>query len=144
MKSFQVKAFTKGKPHFIDATYVDGHILEVQLAKAFKVMREAANADGVDLVITSGFRTMEQQTKLFEARKDPKASASLGTAAAPGFSRHQNGKAIDVRTGISKPGFIAGKSSPVWEWIKTNAPLYGFEILRVLDEPWHLEFEPRT
>src|SRR5262245_2497452 len=44
----------------------DGVLMEVRLAAAWSSMRDAAAADGVTLVPTSGFRTMEEQRQLWE------------------------------------------------------------------------------
>lgn len=71
-----------------------------------------------------------------------------GRIAAPGYSNHQNGIAVDLFQ-IRKPGHEVANSSSdaaraIWRrswfygWLKQNAAAYGFEQLPT--EEWHWEF----
>ena len=90
---------------------------------AYIAMSAAAKAAGIKLQITSGFRTMEEQTRL--KKKKP------SLAAKPGYSNHQNGIAIDMDCTNIK----------VYEWLTRNAINFGF-IRTVPWEIWHWEFKP--
>ena len=99
--------------------------VEVATAKAFLAMREAARADGVDLWIRSGFRSMEQQRWLYAAWK-----AGWGNKAArPGHSNHQSGRALDLY--VDDPA--------TYGWLKQHARRFGFKET-VRGEPWHWEY----
>lgn len=125
-------AYKNGQPiGQIALTKVDGKLVEVATAKAFLAMKAAAKAAGVDLTLQSGFRTMEEQTRL-------RAAYEAGTgnlAAIPGYSNHQNGVAIDI-------GVRSSFQSPEYLWLAQHAKDYGF-VNTGKDfsqpEPWHWE-----
>jgi D-alanyl-D-alanine carboxypeptidase len=122
-----------------------------EMKAAWEPMRDAAKLFGLDLVPTFGFRTMTEQTKLFEERMDRETDpphileqkerirALKGIAARPGYSLHQSGRALDLKTGLTAAAFRRGERSPVFLWLEANAPKYGWAVLRVKSEPWHLE-----
>lgn len=123
------QAWRNGKPVDVQLMAIDdkGNMLEVRAATAFIAMRAAAAAAGVPMVVESAFRTMEQQTLLWTAymsgeRTDP--------TAAPGYSPHQNGVAVDVTT--------ARGTNATYHWLVRNAHLFGFKAT-VASEPWHWE-----
>lgn len=147
-------AYKRGQPTGeVELERVDGVWMTAELEAAWAPMRDAAAADGITLVPTFGFRRAEEQRRLFELRMDqPGDSAEVkarkaatrardGIAARPGWSRHQSGTAIDVRTGLTAAAFREGKRTEIFLWLEANAPRFGFGVLRVKDEPWHLELE---
>lgn len=122
------------------------HLVEVVAAGAFERMQAAAKAAGITLTITSGFRTMEKQTELYnEYQKqlklwnEGKRSTKPTPAARPGYSNHQNGTAIDIAVEGNNP------SSRTYQWLAANAPKYGFTNTagKSFDPPeyWHWEFK---
>lgn len=86
-------------------------------------MKEAAAKDGVDLEVTDGFRTNQEQKDVL-AQVGPFTGSS--GAAQPGHSPHQNGVAVDV---ADTPGAKA--------WVAENGGRFGFE--RTNGEDWHFE-----
>jgi LAS superfamily LD-carboxypeptidase LdcB len=128
-----------------------GVLLTPELVALFASMQAAAAADGVELVLTDGVRTHEEQTRLYLERMDqPGDDAATrarkaelrrvrGIAARPGWSRHQSGHALDVRTGLTAAAFRRGERTPTYRWLEEHAPRFGFRVLAVKDEPWHLE-----
>ncbi|HEV2772832.1 MAG TPA: M15 family metallopeptidase [Thermoleophilaceae bacterium] len=67
--------------------------------------------------------------------------------AAPGYSLHNNGLAIDFGTHDSGMalGASSGQRRPwraswLWEWMVANANRYGFFQNTSIDEPWHWEY----
>ena len=126
-------AYKSGKPiGQIKLTKVDGKLIEEGAAQAFLAMRAAAAADGVTLTLSSGFRTMEEQERLYAAYK-----AGTGNyAAKPGYSNHQNGTALDIQVDGSF-------QSPEYRWLADNAGEFGFENTGKTfpqPEPWHWEW----
>ena len=57
--------YVKGDPFEITVVTVDGKPVEVQTANAYYQMAEAAAGDGVNIKVVSGFRTMAEQTYLY-------------------------------------------------------------------------------
>ena len=130
--------------------------LQRDAASSLMAMRSAAAADGVDLVVLSGFRSIALQKHLFfdvkSARNHP-ASERARVSAPPGFSEHATGFAIDLGDG-SQPGANLSQSfehTLAFSWLKANAARYQF-VLSFPDgnsqgvsyEPWHWRYEGST
>jgi hypothetical protein len=105
--------------------------LAMRTAAPYAALVNAAAGDGILVTLNSGFRSYPEQKHLHEGfvKKLP----GFNTAAKPGFSNHQNGIAFD----LSVPG---GDGNPTYEWLKRNAPKFGF-VRTVSKEPWHWEFD---
>lgn len=125
-------AYANGVPiGQIELTHVDGIPIEIATATAFLLMRAAAQTAGITLRLESAFRTMEEQERLYRAYLD----GSGNLAAPPGYSNHQNGRAID----ISVRGSF---TSPEYVWLAANARRFGFVNTGKnfsQPEPWHWE-----
>lgn len=125
-------AYKNGKPlGQIKLTVVDGVSVETITAQAFRAMQAAAKAAGVHLTLASGFRTMEEQERLYKAYLD----GTGNLAAKPGYSNHQNGIAIDI-------GVRSSFTSPEYLWLAQNAADFGFVNTGKnfsQPEPWHWE-----
>lgn len=126
---------------------------------SIKDMFEAADNDGIDLVICSPYRSDNHQEYLFNKKINNYLDEGVSymdayckTAQAvtiPGTSEHQVGLALDI---VSKgyrsldAGFGETKEG---KWLASNAPKYGF-ILRYPEdkyestgieyEPWHFRY----
>lgn len=146
------RAYARGKAlGLVDLEQVDGVLMTAELKAAWVPMREAAALSGLELIPTFGFRTMTEQTRLFEDRMDRdtdppnerERKAQIrkvkGIAARPGYSLHQSGRALDVRTGLTAAAFARGERTPAFLWLEANAARFGWAVLRVRSEPWHLE-----
>jgi hypothetical protein len=81
-------------------------------------MAAAARRAGIELSITSGYRSDAEQARLFAAHPDPK------WVAPPGKSLHRLGTELD----LGPPGAYA--------WLAANAPRFEF-VKRYSWEPWH-------
>jgi len=95
-----------------------GKPMRPDVALAFDRMAAAARADGVDLLITSAFRTDAEQAALFAAHPDPK------WVAPPGKSLHRLGTELDLGP------------SAAYRWLAANAGRFHF-LQRYSWEPWH-------
>lgn len=120
------QGYTRGVPRTICVVTLQGKMVEVNTARAFQRMANAARTDGVNLYINSGFRTMDQQRYLYNLYQ-----RGLGNLAAyPGFSNHQSGIALDIDIRAN------------W-WLIRNAASYGFRRT-VPSEDWHWEWNGTT
>jgi LAS superfamily LD-carboxypeptidase LdcB len=101
----------------------DGARLWTPAADAYLAMKEAAREDGVNFILTEGYRDFAGQVIMKQRYgKD---------AAEPGTSVHGWGRAID----ISSPG--------AQEWIVKNGRRYGWirpSWASFSYEPWHFEY----
>ena len=117
--------YRNGRKHTVQLVQVGWADVEVKTAKAFLLMRDAAAADGIDLVIRSGFRSHERQRWLYEAWK----AGHGAKAAKPGYSVHEAGRALDL--------YLDGDT---YAWLEKHARRFGFHRT-VRGEPWHWEFK---
>lgn len=129
---------------FEEAVYENYGLLDsnIRLSKnieeKFSEMVQAANKDGVkDFLINSGYRTLEEQTFLYQ---------EMGSSYAlpAGHSEHNLGLSLDVGSKQMKMS-----EAPEGKWIEENAWKYGFvlrypedktEITGIQYEPWHIRY----
>lgn len=108
-------------------------------------MKSDATAIGLNLYISSGFRSYDYQEGLYQSyvNRDGKEAADTYSAR-PGHSEHQSGLAFDLNTVDSS--FAATNEG---KWVHDNAHLYGFIIRYPKDksnetgykyESWHLRY----
>ena len=110
-----------------------GESLSPGAAASFNAMSQAYAAQtGVALCITDSYRSLPDQISIKGKRGR--------FAATPGTSRHGLGHAVDLCGGVQSFG------SPAHQWMRQNAPLYGWfhpswaAAGGSLPEPWHWEF----
>ena len=115
-------------------------------ARAWREMKRAAAADSVELLLVSGFRSISYQTELFRKKlaSGQHIDAILAVNAAPGFSEHHTGKAVDIATPGSRPLTEEFETSVAFGWLNRNAERFGFSMPYGRDsafgfcyEPWH-------
>jgi len=102
--------------------------LDPALRHAFAVARRDAAAQGIEMSITSGWRSHAEQAALFAAavRNYRSAAAASHWVLPPGQSAHERGAAIDV-------GPAEGAA-----WLDAHGVHYGL-CRRYQNEPWHFE-----
>ena len=115
-------------------------------AARWQQMVEAAGGDGIRLLIVSGFRSVEYQAQLIRSKLEAGQSIEdiLEVNAAPGFSQHHSGAAVDIATPGSRPLTEEFEASDAFAWLGSNAGEYGFSMTYPRDnsfgfiyEPWH-------
>jgi len=113
-------------------------------AASWQEMLTAAREDGITLMIVSGFRDFEYQASLI--RKKINAGQVLGDIlevnAAPGFSEHHSGRAVDVASPGSRPLTEEFEMSEAFAWLEQNAADYGFSMSYPRDNPEGFIYEP--
>lgn len=120
--------------------------LAPRAARAWGRMREAAAQAGIELEIVSAFRGIEYQLGILKRKLDRGQSMQeiLRVSAAPGYSEHHTGRALDITT----PGYAALEEeferSPAFAWLRKNAETYKFRLSYprgnrhgIAYEPWH-------
>jgi Transglycosylase SLT domain/D-alanyl-D-alanine carboxypeptidase/Putative Flp pilus-assembly TadE/G-like len=102
--------------------YRQGKPMRPDVAQAFDRMAGAARSEaGLQLVVTSGFRSDEEQARLWAANPDPK------WVAPPGTSLHRYATELD----LGPPAAYA--------WLEANCRRFGF-LKRYAWEPWHFGY----
>jgi D-alanyl-D-alanine carboxypeptidase len=144
---------SRGLKPYLEATelvVVDEGDPPKQLAPAaahrWAQLKRAAAGDGVGLVLISGFRGLDRQRELIEAKlkKGDDLDKILKILAAPGYSQHHTGLALDIGTGTSVDVTEAFETTDAFAWLALHAGEYGFVMpyprgnhYGFIYEPWH-------
>lgn len=124
----------------------DGRELRLvpDVAAAWESMRRAAAAEQVTLLLISGFRSVDYQRQIIErkrARGDTLESI-LRVNAAPGFSEHHTGRAVDIGTPGSKPLEEEFETTEAFRWLLREAAGFGFHLTYPRNNPQGIVYEP--
>ena len=113
-------------------------------AKRWSEMVAAARADDVLLMIVSGFRSFEYQAALIRKKLDAGQTISeiLTVNAAPGFSQHHSGTAVDIASPGSRPLTEAFEQTAAFAWLERSAGDFGFGMSYPRDNPCGFVYEP--
>jgi D-alanyl-D-alanine carboxypeptidase len=120
--------------------------LAPETAAAWRSMKRRAADEGVQLLLVSGFRSIRHQAEIIRRKLAAGQSIEdiLAVNAAPGFSEHHTGRAVDVATPGTRPLTEEFESSPAFRWLEANAVSFGFRMPYVRNnrfgftyEPWH-------
>jgi D-alanyl-D-alanine carboxypeptidase len=126
--------------------------LRVDAAAAWARMRAAALRDDVVLEAISGYRSHDYQLGIFERKRARGLSVDdiLAVNAAPGFSEHHSGCALDIGAPGEPPAEESFEGTDAFAWLSRNAGAHGFTMSYPRDnphgivyEPWHWAFSPR-
>ncbi len=131
--------------------YGRDEFLEREAAEAFNQMKLSAKNSGINLIIISGFRSIESQKQLFQKQiqKQGTKEAAARLSAPPGHSEHHTGYALDI--GDEKQPLkdlkFEFENTKAFEWLLMNGVTYGFELSfpknnnqQVSFEPWHWRY----
>jgi LAS superfamily LD-carboxypeptidase LdcB len=117
--------------------------LEPAAAAAFARMEADAHAAGIQLPISTAYRSRTWQQRLYDAYQAYLAGKGpwAPQAARPGTSLHEKGKAIDFN-GVdpAKSNYNPARRA----WLLTHGPQYGWINVGMTfknKEPWHFEFK---
>lgn len=115
-------------------------------ARAWRRMRAAARADGVSLEAISGYRSHDYQLGIFERKlaRGQSLAQILVVNAAPGYSEHHGGCALDMGTPGEAPAEESFEATPAFGWLRDHAGGHGFRMSYprgnphgINHEPWH-------
>lgn len=118
--------------------------LAPRAAAAWKTMRAAADRDGIRLLPLSGFRSVARQARIIRRKlaAGQRIPDILRLVAAPGYSEHHTGRAID----IGAPGETDLEESfartTAFRWLRKNAAHFGFHLSYPRGNPHGIAYEP--
>lgn len=120
-------------------------------AGAMEKMFAAAKADGINLMLSSGYRSYAEQVSLYNSYASQYGAQEADTfSARPGHSEHQTGLAADIEP-VSRNCEVAQcfESTPEGRWLAANCYKFGF-VIRYQKatqsltgyeyEPWHVRY----
>ena len=125
--------------------------LALAAARAWQRMHAAATQAGVELLVVSAFRSIAYQCGIVERKLARGVSIGeiLRVNAAPGFSEHHSGCALDLTTPDSADLEESFENSAAFAWLGLHAAHFGFTLSYprgnphgIAYEPWHWCFKP--
>ena len=126
-----------------------GHRLSRRIMPDLLAMIEAARADGIELMVSSAYRSYDYQADLYQRQVDELgAERADRVSARPGHSQHQLGTTVDF--GSIAAGYGA---TPNGRWMAANAWRFGFSLSYPAGhehatgydyEPWHFRYIGRV
>jgi D-alanyl-D-alanine carboxypeptidase len=113
-------------------------------AAAWREMKSSAADAGVQLLLVSGFRTIRHQAELIRRKLAAGQSIEniLTVNAAPGFSEHHTGRAVDIATPGTRPLTAEFDTSAAFSWLRANARAFGFRMPYGRGNRFGFEYEP--
>ena len=130
----------------VSLSYSSTYYLRKEAAEAFEKLTDAGILDNVIFYPFSPYRSYDLQSRLYNGyvARDGKEAADTYSAR-PGFSEHQLGLAVDVRSS-NLPDNLTPEH---YKWMLDNSYKYGFiirypkgkqHITQFIEEPWHLRY----
>ena len=112
--------------------------------RSWQRMRLAASADGVSLEAISGYRSHAYQAGIFARKLARGLSVGqiLTVNAAPGFSEHHSGRALDIGTPGEPAAEESFEATPAFHWLQAHAGRFGFQLSYPRDNPHGIVYEP--
>lgn len=126
-----------------------GEKVDERIYKPLMEMLEAAEAENLGPIVVSGYRTREEQQKLYDEKieeykaqgysEEEAIEQTKQWVAVPGYSEHQLGLAVDIN----------GATYDIYLWLQENSYKYGFifrypgdktEMTGTAQEVWHYRY----
>ena len=144
----------------VETADVEGYLFDARAADALQSMLDGGRAAGVDLILTSAYRTYDYQQGLFQ-NKVQRVMAERGISQAeaepiaaeevarPGMSEHCLGLAVDIITSDYTTLDYGFAQTDAAKWLYEHCAEYGFilrypedktDITGIIYEPWHFRY----
>jgi D-alanyl-D-alanine carboxypeptidase len=118
--------------------------LAPETAAAWREMKRSAAGAGVHLLLVSGFRSIRHQAEIIRRKLAAGQSidAILAINAAPGYSEHHTGRAVDIAAPGTRPLTAEFDGSAAFQWLQANAGTFGFRMPYGRGNRFGFEYEP--
>lgn len=119
-------------------------VLTRAAADAWIRLNIAAIRDNIELQPFSSFRSYIYQKGLIAAqlKKGTSITEILKSLAAPGYSEHHTGEALDISTRDCPQANEIFKTTAAYQWLCANANKFGFYETYPVNNPYGIVFEP--
>ncbi len=111
---------------------------------AWSAMKQAAANDGITIHLISAYRNYQYQYELIRRKLDAgqKLSDILRVNAAPGFSEHHTGRAVDIGT-LNCPALEEEfESTEAFKWLSIHGQEHNFSMTYPRGNPFGIAYEP--
>lgn len=149
-KAYKSENLVVPKANFVGSKEEDRSKVSSLIKEDLERLFKDAKKEGLDLYISCGYRSYEEQEYLYNRALEREDSTKSTLVAIPGASEHQLGLAVDFTT--RSIGFQLENSfedTREGQWLLDNAHKYGF-VLRYIKgkehitgyeyEPWHYRY----
>lgn len=115
-----------------------------QAARAWFDMKDTAASSGIELQAVSAFRSIDYQAGIIRSKLAAGLSMEniLEVSAAPGFSEHHTGRALDISTPGYEPLEEVFEDSHAFQWLQKSAGEFGFVMSFPRNNPYGVAYEP--
>ncbi len=125
-------------------------MLDYRIIDAMQSFVDDARAQGLNVIMSSGYRDYYTQTSLFEAKVAEYGEEEAATIVAPpGTSEHQTGLAADITDDYYDYMNESLENTELYKWMSVHCHEYGFivrfpkgkeDITGIIYEPWHYRY----
>lgn len=136
--------------NIVELPNANGQPLRQEAKDALVEMSNAASAQGIQLSITSAYRSYDNQVATYNGFVNRDGQEAADTySARPGYSEHQTGWTVDLDDGTGCNLNECFANAPGGQWLAANAADYGFvlrypfektNITGYIPEPWHYRY----
>ena len=126
--------------------------LDARIVDAMNAFVNDTRAQGLNVVLTSGYRSYDTQTWLFQNKVsqyggDEETAATI--VARPGTSEHQTGLAADITDQYYEYMNESLEDTATYQWMSAHCQDYGFivrfpkgrqDVTGIIYEPWHYRY----
>lgn len=118
--------------------------LAAAASRAWQAMRRQAHNEGIALDAISGYRSHAYQLGIFERKlaRGQQVRDILTVNAAPGYSEHHSGNALDIGTPGEPAAEESFEATAAFAWLQANAGAHGFNMSYPRDNPHGIVYEP--
>ncbi len=119
-------------------------LMHVTALSAWQAMQTAALQDGVELQLVSAYRSVQYQKNLFLKKVEAGINIAdiLRVNAAPGYSEHHTGRALDLTCPGSECLEESFETTAAFAWLQQHAADYSFFMSYPKNNEHHLLYEP--
>jgi D-alanyl-D-alanine carboxypeptidase len=113
-------------------------------AAAWKRMQAAARDEGIVILAVSGFRSIERQAEIIQGKilMGEPIDKVLRTIAAPGYSEHHTGRAIDIGVPDEPALTECFALTAAFRWLTAHGREFEFELSYPQGNPHGFVYEP--
>lgn len=115
-----------------------------EAARAWRQMKAAAQSEDIFLEAISGYRGHDYQLGIFERKlgRGQTVEQILQVNAAPGYSEHHSGRAMDISSRGEASAEESFEKSNAFAWLLKHAGAFGFRLSYPRDNPHGIVYEP--
>ena len=134
-----------------ETDYFEDVLLDYRIIEPMSAFVDGARNQGLNVVMTSGYRSYYDQTALFENKVaeygDEAVAATI--VAPPGTSEHQTGLAADITDDYYEYMNESLEETELYKWMSAHCQEYGFivrfpkgkdAVTGIIYEPWHFRY----